>query len=207
LNKYDIKATFFVTNLMKKVYSNILEEISTHGHEIGLHGRWHEYLSKSNSDEQVELIKNMVADFGYPIHSANFVGRMNDDTIHALTGNGIKYFVYPLINYYRFFSYPKLPANPSLISLKDGDILAIPILVETYGRVWFSIRNMLDSACKESLKTSKHITILCHPFRDGNLQHLGTTEKLIRHLTTTQKMYPIPLKEAVKLEDKKQKTY
>lgn len=202
LNEYDVKATFFVTNLMKKVYPNVIDKITEQGHEIGLHGRWHEYLSKSNSDEQVELIKNMVDDFGYPIHGANFIGRMNGDTVHALTESEIKYFVYPLMNYYRFLCYPKLPTNPFLVSSENGEILMIPISLETYGCLWFSIKNMIDSAYRESLKTDGHITILCHPFRDGNLQHLGTTEKLIKHLRT-KKMYPVLLEEAAKLEDKK----
>lgn len=188
LKMYDVKATFFVTNLMKNVYSNILEEIHVQGHEIGLHGRWHEYLSNYNKEEQSKSIRNMIEDFGYPIKGANFIGRMNEDTVHALIENGIKYFVFPLINYYRFFCYPKLPTNPFLVSSKNGEIWMIPISVETYGSPWFSIRNMIDSAFRESLKSNKHITILCHPFRDGNLQHIEVTERLLKHLVIRKGM-------------------
>jgi len=195
LNKYDVQATFFVTNLMKKVYSNIVEEIHAQGHEIGLHGRWHEYLSTYSEKEQSKLIKEMIADFGYPVHGANFIGRMNKDTIYALIENGINYFVFPLINYYRFFCYPKLPTNPFLVSSENGDIWMVPICVETYGSPWFSIENMIDSAFRESLKSNKHITILCHPFRDGNEQHIAVTEKLLRYLVLEKEAKQIVIKD------------
>jgi len=188
LNKYNVKATFFVTNLMKKVYSNILEEIHAQGHDIGLHGRWHEYLSEYGKEEQVRLIKDMIENFGYQVQGANFIGRMNKDTVHALIENGIKYFVFPLINYYRFFCYPKLQTNPFLVSAENGEIWMIPISVETYGSPWFSIKNMVDSAFKESLRSNKHITILCHPFRDGNLQHIEITERLLKYLVIEKGM-------------------
>lgn len=195
LNEYDVKATFFVTNLMKKVYSNIVEEIQAQGHDIGLHGKWHEYISNHGEEEQTKLINEMIDDFGYNIHGSNFIGRMNEDTVHALIKNRTKYFVYPLINYYLFFSYPKRPTNPLLVSTGNEEILMIPISVETYGSPWFSIKSMVESAYSESLKGNKHITILCHPFRDGNLQHIEVTEKLLRYLVIEKEMKPIIIKD------------
>ena len=195
LNRYDVKATFFVTNLMKKVYPNIVEEIHVQGHDIGLHGRWHEHLSSLSREAQKNSIRDMVNDFGMKIHGANFIGRMNEDTAHALIDNKIKYFVFPLINYYRFFCYPKLPTNPFLVSSENGEIYIIPISVETYGSPWFSIRNMVDSAFRESLKSNNHITILCHPFRDGNLQHIEITEKLLKYLVVEKEMKSVVIKD------------
>jgi peptidoglycan/xylan/chitin deacetylase (PgdA/CDA1 family) len=189
LNKYDVKATFFITNLMKKVYTNILQLIRAQEHEIGLHGKWHEYLSNFSLEEQRNLVRYMIEDFGNTrIIGANFIGRMNADTIQALIENDIKYFVYPLINYYKFFVYPKLPTEPYIVSSKDAYIWLLPVSVETYGRPWFSIKNMIDSAFRESMKSNRHITILCHPFRDGNLQHIKVTEKLLRYLVVEKEM-------------------
>ena len=194
LNKYDVKATFFVTNLMKKVYPNIVEEIQAQGHDIGFHGWWHEYLSSLSREAQKNSIREMVNDFGIKIHGANFIGRMNEDTAHALIDNKIKYFVFPLINYYRFFCYPKLPTNPFLVSSENGEIWMIPISVETYGSPWFSMKNMVDSAYRGSLKSNKHITILCHPFREGDLQHIEVTERLLRHLVVEKGMNSVVIK-------------
>jgi len=181
LYKYDVRATFFVTNLVRKVYPNFPKIIE--GHEVGLHGMWHEYLSGLEKEEQKSLIGKMIADFGSEIDGANFVGRMDESSVSAFTANKIRYFVYPLINYYWLLAYPKLPTTPSLVRLPEGDIWALPISVETYGSLWFSIKNMVDSAISQSARCGfQHISIMCHPFRDGNLQHIKTTEKLLRHL-------------------------
>lgn len=195
LAMYNVKATFFITNLMKTIYSNIVEDLTSQGHEIGLHGRWHEYLSKYSKKDQTELIKEMVNDFGLRVYGANFIGRMNEDTIHGLIENQIKYFVFPAINCFRFLCYPKLPTNPYLISTEKGKIWMLPISVETYGNPWSSIRNMIDSAYLESLKSNHHITILCHPFRDGNLQNIEITEKLIRYLIINKKLKSVVAKD------------
>jgi len=196
LNEFEVKATFFVTNLMKKIYPNIVDNLSAEGHEIGLHGRWHEHLSRYNKDEQIILIEDMKKDFRVDIYSANFIGRSNEDTIHALIKNEIKYFYFPAINYYRFFCYPKISTAPFSISTKgDGSIWMIPISVETYGLPWFSTKNMIDSAYNESLKSNRHITILCHPFRDGNLQHIESTKKMIKYLIIDKKLKPVIVKD------------
>jgi peptidoglycan/xylan/chitin deacetylase (PgdA/CDA1 family) len=195
LSRYNIKATFFITNLMKKVYPNILNEIQRLGHEIGLHGFWHEYLSNFSEQVQEELIQAMISDFGGQVHGANFIGRMNKDTLQALVNNKIEYFVYPLINSYHLFSYSKLSVSPSLLNISDKDIWMLPISVETYSSPLISIKNMIDLVISQNRKDKFfHISVLCHDFRDGNLAHIKTTEKLIRYLIQ-KRLEPITLKE------------
>jgi len=195
LDKYNIKATFFITNLMKKVYRNVLEEIRGRGHEVGIHGLYHEYLSSFNERVQEMLIRIMISDFGGQVHGANFIGRMNKDTLQALVNNKIKYFVYPLINYYHLFSYQKLPITPSLVNISNKKIWMFPISVETYDSPLLSVKNMVDSAILQGEKSKFfHFSILCHDFRDGNLAHIKTTEKLIYYLIQ-KGLEPITLKE------------
>lgn len=207
LNRYDVIATFFVTNLVKEVYPNILGVIRGQGHEVGLHGLCHEYLSGLGREEQEKLIRNMMEDFGTKVRGVNFIGRMDHNTVPALMANKVGYFVYPLINYYGLFSYPKLSTMPSLIHFPNGNIWALPISVETYGSPWFSIRNMLDSAVSQSLNFQfPHISILCHPFRDGNLQHIKVTERLLHHLIW-KGLKPITLEKLVSTLGDKQGHY
>ncbi len=202
LNRYDVDATFFVTNLVKKVYPNILEIVKGQGHEVGIHGLRHEYLSGLGQKEQSNQIRSMIEDFNTEINGANFVGRMDDTTLHALLDNKLKYFVYPLRANYRFLSYRKVSTVPSLIRLPEGNIWALPISLETYSSPWFSIRNMVDSAISQSKKCGFcHISILCHPFRDGNLQHIAATEKLLQHLSG-KNMQSIVLSELVNTVEK-----
>jgi peptidoglycan/xylan/chitin deacetylase (PgdA/CDA1 family) len=198
LHKYDIKATFFITNLMKKIYYNILEEIRRLGHEVGIHGLWHEYLSNFSRQIQEKLIQNMILDFRGQVYGANFIGRMNEDTIYALVNNKIKYFVYPLTNHYHLFSYHKHLITPSLLRISENkEIWMIPINVETYSFPFLSIKNMVDSTISQGKKSKFfHISILCHDFRDGNLAHIKTTEKLIYYLIQN-KLEPVTLKELV----------
>lgn len=197
LSRCHVKATFFVTNLVKRVYPNILEKIWKQGHEVGLHGMWHDFLSDLDEEEQRESIRYMTRDFESKVWGANFMGRTNKNTLQALIENGMKYFVLPLINYYRFTSYPKLPTTPSLVRLSNKNIWMLPVSVETYGAPWFSIKNMIDSAVSQSRKCGfLHISILCHTFRDGNLAHIETTKRLLHHLVKKE-LRGIALKELV----------
>nr|MDO8100870.1 polysaccharide deacetylase family protein [Candidatus Njordarchaeota archaeon] len=182
LNRYSVKATFFVTNLMKSIYPNLIEKIQGQGHEVGLHGMWHEFLSDSNEEEQTSSIRDMIRDFGGRVYGANFVGRMNEDTLHALVRNRIRYFVHPLMNHYRFTAYPKPRRVPRLVHLREGRIWMIAISLETYSSPWLSIKNMIDSALLQEKRKSPHISILCHPYRDGNLAHINITERMLSYL-------------------------
>jgi len=207
LNRYNVKATFFVTNLVRIVYPNILEQIQEQGHEVGLHGLWHEYLSGISSEEQKVKLGIMTEDFCVDIHGVNFLGRMDENTLSALVDKKINYFVYGLINRYYFLSYPRLSTVPSLIRLPHGNIWALPISVETYGSPWFSIKNMLDSAISQGEKYEfQHINILCHSFRDGNLQHIEVTEKLLQHLTAEGRK-SVTLSQMASMLDNKRDNY
>ena len=198
LDAYSVKATFFFTNLMKRVYPTAFELTKKKAHEIGIHGKWHEDLSLRNSIEQAQSLNEMKNDLCSQVHGANFIGRMNESTVSAMVSNRIEYFLFPSINYYRFSSYPKMPTTPFKVDCNEGTIWALPVLVETYNLPWLSIKNMLDSAIWWTKKTgSNHITVLLHPFRDGNLQHLKTTQKLMDYLTTKKAMSPITLKQFI----------
>lgn len=183
LEQYGIKATFFVTNLMKRFYQNVVEVIKSYGNEVGLHGLCHEYLSGLSMEEQEKKLSIMRKDIGTNAVGVNFMGRMDYTTVHACTRLGLKYFVYPCFNYYRIFGYPKVSTAPLLISNVHGNIWALPVAVQTYGSPWPCIKNMVSLAILQSFNCGlRHISILLHPFRDGNLRYIQTTDKLIRYL-------------------------
>jgi peptidoglycan/xylan/chitin deacetylase (PgdA/CDA1 family) len=196
LDEYNVKATFFVTNIMKKVYSNAIDLIKKRGHEVGIHGQWHEQLSDFDVVTQTKMINKMKNDFSNNSQGANFVGRMDNASISALVTNNFVYFLYLSINYYQPFSYPKLSATPFSILSDEGSIWALPISINTYSLPWFSIKNMVDSAVILAKKNRfSHISVLLHPFRDGNLQHLRTTQRLIKYLAMDIGLRPITLEQ------------
>ena len=195
LNLYKADATFYVTNLVRRTYPSLPELIYSRGHEIGLHGLWHEYLSDFDTRKQCQFVKEMIEDFGCHVQGANFIGRMNSDTTHALMRHKLGYFVHPTINSYRFIGYPKISTCPARISNDSGTIRIIPISVETYGHPWASIKNMVSSALNDSIDSNSHITILCHGFRDGNLLNIRTTERLLKYLMIERGAITIPVRE------------
>lgn len=194
LSKYGVKATFFVTNLVNRVYPTFVKALLNDGHEVGIHGHHHEYLSGLDVLQQANSIKKMKRDFPCTVHGANFLGRMDKATVTALFKTGVDYFVSNGINYYRPFAYPKLSVKPVAVACEDGVVWMLPISVETYDLPWLSIKNMVDSAVLCSKKQgSPHITVLMHMFRDGNLRHLDTTEKLVKYLTFNKALTPTTL--------------
>ena len=56
------------------------------------------------------------------------------------------------------------------------------------------------------MKSNKHITILCHPFRDGNLQHIKVTGRLLEYLVIEKKFNPITLKDLPHDHERRLKT-
>ena len=186
LGVHRIRATFFVTNLVNRVYANLFDTLADLGHELAPHGLCHEHLSPLAIDQQVSRLQTMIDGLGTQPTGANFIFRMNLNTITAFIRSAIRYFVYFDTNYYRLISYPKRPTQPTLVQHDEGQIWAIPISVQTYGLPWFSIRNMLDTAIEQGrISGFEHISVLMHPFRDGSLQNIDTTKRIIDHLLAT----------------------
>jgi len=201
LAAYGARATFFATNLVGRIYPGIIGRIREEGHELAIHGFHHEPMDGRSAAEQESAIRGMVQEFGGGIRGANFLGRMDAATIEALAASGISYFVYPLINKYRLVSYPRRTPRHTRIRAASGSIWALPVAVETYGSTWFSVRNMVDAALEDAGRRGiDHVSILCHPFRDGNLQHLRDMERLFRYLRA-RGLRAIPLAERVRALD------
>ena len=136
---------------MQVVYPKLSDTLVEYGHEIGIHGKYHEYLSELDKEQQSIAISEMVHDWKREIIGANFIGRMNQDTIKALIKNHVKYCVFPHINYYSIMSYPKLSTEIYSIQSDAGKLIMIPIAVETYGSPWFSIKNILHAVFYSSV--------------------------------------------------------
>ncbi len=200
LDRYGATATFFTTNFVQEVYRNVLDVLLRRGHEVGLHGLYHEYLAGRTRDQQVAMIGQMKAGFGASaaVSGANFIGRMDRDTVEAMIANGLRYFVVFMEHRYAPFSYRKMPLRPFLTWSPRGTIWMVPISVETYNRPWTAIRNMIDSARLAGRTEGwPHINILLHPFRDGSLRHIGDLEKLLKYLQGKHGYRGVPLSRVV----------
>lgn len=192
LNKYKVPSTFFVTNFVFNIYPKIFKDLSE-VHEIGLHGLYHEFLNIHDVEKQKKLIFKAKSDFeknSIKIIGANYIGRMNEDTLKALKENGIKYFVYPLKNTIKFLS---VYCDP----FKIKGMILVPIFAETYNKNWWKIKQQIDNTL--NFKENKHIQILMHPFYDGVRKNIQNVEKVIKY-SLNRGYKPITLKELIEVK-------
>lgn len=65
LDKYNIKATFFILGFIAKKHPELVKKIDNSGHEIGSHGTWHKLVYKQTKDEfreDIMLSKKILED-------------------------------------------------------------------------------------------------------------------------------------------------
>lgn len=185
LDSYRARATFFTTNFVQDVYHNLSAIVHRHGHEIGLHGLYHEYMSGRSFEDQTAAIAQMKLGFSEtaPIQGANFIFRKDTTTIDAMIANDIRYFVVFMQHTYTPFRFHPMPVRPMLLTTSRGSMWMVPVSVETYNRPWFAVRNMIESALLEAEAEGwNHINILLHPFRDGHGSHLLNMERLLHYM-------------------------
>jgi peptidoglycan/xylan/chitin deacetylase (PgdA/CDA1 family) len=185
LDSYRARATFFTTNVVQDVYHNLSAVVHRHGHEIGLHGLYHEYLSGLSFERQTAAIAHMKHGFyeASPIHGANFIFRKDTTTIDAMIANDLHYFVVFMQHTYTPCRFQAMPVKPMLVTVPRGQMWMVPVSVETYNRPWFAVRNMIESALLQAQAEGwNHINILLHPFRDGHGAHLLNMERLLHYM-------------------------
>jgi len=195
LDRYGVKATFFVTGFVQQIYPELLPALAARGHEVGLHGQWHEWLAGLSQAEQSRRIGEHLALFQQtlPQHTqvvgANFIYRMDANTATALAEQGLRYFVVFAHHYYRPFAYRRPSAMPLPLTTAAGMLWLVPVPVQTYSLPWWGTRLLIDSAlCESAQRGTPHVTVLMHPFRDGSQRHLPQLDALLRYLTEQRQL-------------------
>jgi peptidoglycan/xylan/chitin deacetylase (PgdA/CDA1 family) len=196
LDAYRVPSTFFVTGFVATRYPELLPALRERGHSVGIHGRYHEYLSALDLPAQVRRLQDEKELFAQHLgaRGANLIFRMNRDTVEALATSGFDYFVVSMEYTYAPFGYHKMPVGPFLVWTPRGTIWMVPISVETYNRPLMATKLALDSAIDRARRQhAPVVNLLMHPFRDGTLRHLGALESLIQHLHGRRRLGPTTL--------------
>jgi peptidoglycan/xylan/chitin deacetylase (PgdA/CDA1 family) len=197
LDQHKVRATFFMTDVINTVYPNCSRLIAQRGHEVGLHGLWHEDLRDVELLEQkkyIDLAKSRMAE---DCRGANYLYRTDVNTVKALIANQLDYLVCHSSFYYKHFAYPE-PPEPLLIEAEEGAIYCLPISVDTYGFPWLLAKNMVDASLTAAKRQRcAHLTVLCHLFRDAALRNRERTEKLLRYLIVTKGLTPVTLSDSL----------
>jgi len=192
LDQYKVRATFFMTDVINAVYPNCSRLIAERGHEVGLHGLWHEDLRDVELLEQKKYIDLAKSRMAVDCRGANYLNRMDVNTVNALIANQLDYIICQSSSYYKNFAYPK-PPEPLLIEAEEGAIYSLPIL-DIYGFPWFLTKNMVDASLAAAKRQRfVHLTVLCHLFRDAAVRNRERTEKLLRYLVVNNGLTPVTL--------------
>jgi peptidoglycan/xylan/chitin deacetylase (PgdA/CDA1 family) len=193
LDQYKVRATFFITDLINTVYPNCSRLIAERGHEVGLHGLWHEDLRDVDlltQKKYIDLAKSRMAE---DCRGANYLYRTDVNTVNALIVNQLNYLICDSSYYYRPFAYPE-PPEPLLIEAEEGTIYSLPISIDIYGFPWFLTKNMVDASLAAGKRQRfVHLTLLCHLFRDASIRNIERTEKLLRYLVIAKGLTSITL--------------
>jgi polysaccharide deacetylase family protein (PEP-CTERM system associated) len=124
LQEYDVKATFFVLGYVADQHPQLIEEIVSAGHEIGVHGYFHRFVFKMTPaefgqelDQSIEAIYRITGEMPYG-HRAPYFS-INQDTPWAfdvLASRGFHYdsSVFPTRN--MLYGYPAAPRFPYLVA-------------------------------------------------------------------------------------------
>jgi polysaccharide deacetylase family sporulation protein PdaB len=109
LDKYQIKATFFLCGVWVKAYPDMVKEIAARGHEIGNHSMTHPHMNRISAEE----IRNEISSL--------------DDEIEKLTGSRTKLFRAPFGEYndtvvstVRDMGYEVVQWNLDTVDWKEG---------------------------------------------------------------------------------------
>ncbi len=181
LEKYDIKATFFVPSCVALNHRKSLKEIAARGHEIGCHGMEHDPEEVYRSfNEQLRLIKKATEIISSitgsrPLGYRGALFKITDRCLLALLKNN---YVYDssivcspfFLNYYRNLKL-KYNSKPFFIDIsKKKKLIEIPISVNplflvplggAYLRIFGS--NWAKCCIKYNFINSKPVVLYIHP--------------------------------------------
>ncbi len=132
LKKYDVKATFFLTNIWLEDYPDMAKKIASDGHEIAMHSVSHPHMPQlSAAQMQTELDGN-------------------SQKIHEITGITPSLFRFPFGDY----------DNTSMRVLKDNGVDAIQWSIDSLD--WQESKTAEDIAERVMLGLHPGAIILCH---------------------------------------------
>jgi peptidoglycan/xylan/chitin deacetylase (PgdA/CDA1 family) len=203
LESHQIRATFFITGFIAETYPGLIGRIVRGGHEIAVHGTMHESLHDRPLTEQIERVREAKVNletFG-TVSGANYIFRMDQDSPEALLRAGLRYLVLFRKVLFHRTRYMEQSCKVRPLRTPAGDLTLVPVSVETYAMSRSMVRAMIDRAWRTSIKEDvNHISVLMHPFKDGGLGRLNTTEWVIRYLTRDLELKGVPVSEVAHTE-------
>jgi len=143
LHTYQMQATFFVLGYVADQYPALIEHIRAEGHEIGVHGYYHRFVSRSTPDEFtrdlercVKAVERITGErplgFRAPYFSVNGSTPWVFDILQA---QGLRYdsSLFPTRN--MLYGYPGAPRFPHRLPLDGHSLMEFPLSTVRIGGV------------------------------------------------------------------------
>ena len=204
LEKYDIKATFFVCGWVVDKYPGTIASIRDAGHEIGAHGYLHEELDKLEFNEETvvhEHTDKLLNELDISVKGFRApYWKLSKNTLTIIAEMGYRYdssFMDEDRPY--IYSVPESPRN--LVEFPIEWFMDDWILFEIHQKsptevydIWKSQFDAIQEM--DDLKDSRKIyTLTCHPSCIGHAYRIAVLERLIKYMKSKQarfqKMYDL----------------
>jgi polysaccharide deacetylase family protein (PEP-CTERM system associated) len=143
LRSYQVQATFFVLGYVADQFPGLIEHIRSEGHEIGIHGYYHRFVSRSTPDEFARDLERSIAavegvtgemPLGYraPYFSINGGTPWVFDILQA---QGLRYdsSLFPTRN--MLYGFPGAPRFPHRLPLNGHSLVEFPLSTVRVGGV------------------------------------------------------------------------
>jgi polysaccharide deacetylase family protein (PEP-CTERM system associated) len=187
LDKHNIKGTFFILGILAKYKQHLLKKIHKNGHEIALHGQYHEALPtislakiKADIEESYQIVTDIIGEPVYGYRAPFF--SMNKErlvVLEILEDLGLIYDSSIFPSTLSHFGSATLPNQPTILQLKNGkSIIELPLQTQklfgkqfciiggTYLRVAPSF--FVNKSIRSYYKSNKSAMIYTHPYEFDN---------------------------------------
>jgi peptidoglycan/xylan/chitin deacetylase (PgdA/CDA1 family) len=193
LDRYEIKATFFVPGWVAERYPDMLRAVDSAGHEVGHHGYLHEWLDRIDpADEEPILLKGIQAIEGLigkrPIGYRAPAWEFTPQTLGLLAKHGFLYSS-NMMDADGPYRHPPEASSPGLIelpvewTLDDSSLYLYSLQIP--GSKLTPNEQVLSLWCGEFdglYADGGSCVLTCHPQLSGRSYRLAAVEQFIQHV-------------------------
>lgn len=203
LDRYDVKATFFVPGLTAEMYPEAVKAIADKGHELGCHGYAHEGVQNLGYKDEVALfrkisgiIENVSGE--KPRGWRKPGGQLSPDTLKILVDTGFTYIATGMADDIPYQWVVKdAPRNLTIIpfdwTLDDATFF---FTTTSIGGGTISspsaVYDIWSSEFDAQFRLGRYYNLTLHPFCIGRAHRLAMLERLVGHIRSHPEVWIAP---------------
>ncbi len=191
LDKWSIRATFFVPGWVAERYPQAVGEVARRGHEVGMHGYLHERVDQLSEDEVEETVvkgkealRRVVGERSFGYRSPSW--EMTRETFGALSWHGASYDS-SMMGYDHPYWVGDLPEVPVQWTLDDAPFFRYTGLGgDSAPRQPAEVMEMWEQEFEGTKRYGGLFMVTMHPWMSGRAGRIMALERLITRLKSDQ---------------------